>query len=307
MAVPTYDQFIEPILRYLAAHPEGAWAKDVHEEAANILKLNDAQRQELISSGQAVYKNRAGWAHDRLKRAGLSSSAKRGYWKLTPKGLDYATKNPFPLNKSEVEHIGIAFMDVTLKTPSDAVALASDSFGNTAIPSATTSPDDRLEQALSELRETTASSLIDSLLAVSPGRFEIIVLDVLHRLGYGTSRNDLQRVGSTGDAGIDGIISLDKLGLEKVYVQAKRWQNTVGRPELQAFYGALAGQKAKRGVFITTSGFTANAIEFAKSVEGIVLVDGIRLVNLMMDYEVGVSSRIFKVPKVDTDYFDEDE
>ena len=90
-------------------------------------------------------------------------------------------------------------------------------------------------------------------------------------------------------------------------MQAKRWQNTVGRPELQAFYGALAGQKAKRGVFITTSGFTANAIEFAKSVEGIVLVDGIRLVNLMMDYEVGVSSRIFKVPKVDTDYFDEDE
>ncbi|WP_407681568.1 restriction endonuclease [Pseudomonas mangiferae] len=98
-----------------------------------------------------------------------------------------------------------------------------------------------------------AGELLESLLHISPTRFEVIVLDVLHRLGYGASRNDLQRVGGTGDAGIDGIISLDKLGLEKVYVQAKRWQNTVGRPELQAFYGALAGQKAKRGVFITTS------------------------------------------------------
>src|SRR3546814_20606403 len=104
----------------------------------------------------------------------------------------------------------------------------------------------------------------------------------------------------------DGVISLDKLGLEKVYVQAKRWQSTVGRPELQAFYGALAGQKAKRGVFITTSGFTAHAIDFGKSVEGIVLVDGVRLVNLMMDHEVGVSSRTLKVPKLDTDYFDDE-
>ncbi|HHM5938512.1 TPA: restriction endonuclease [Pseudomonas aeruginosa] len=105
--------------------------------------------------------------------------------------------------------------------------------------------------------------------------------------------------------GIDGVISLDKLGLEKVYVQAKRWQGTVGRPELQAFYGTLARQKAKRGVFITTSGFTAQAIDFSRSVEGMVLVDGNRLVKLMMDHEVGVTSRLLKLPKLDSDYFDE--
>ncbi|CUA11739.1 methylated adenine and cytosine restriction protein [Escherichia coli] len=127
-------------------------------------------------------------------------------------------------------------------------------------------------------------------------------MDVLHRLGYGGHRDDLQRVGGAGDGGIDGIISLDKLGLEKVYVQAKRWQNTVGRPELQAFYGALAGQKAKRGVFITTSGFTSQARDFAHSVEGMVLVDGERLVHLMIENEVGVSSRLVKVPKLDMDY-----
>lgn len=132
------------------------------------------------------------------------------------------------------------------------------------------------------------------------------MLDLLHRLGYGASRNDLQRVGGSGDGGIDGVISLDTLGLEKVYVQAKRWQHTVGSPELRDFYGALAQQKAKRGVFITTSGFTVQAIDFAKSVDGIVLVDGTKLVHLMMDHEVGVSSRAFKLPKLDSDHFDEE-
>lgn len=168
------------------------------------------------------------------------------------------------------------------------------------------SPDDRLEQALKELRDTAASDLLDNLGQVSPGRFELIVLDLLHRLGYGASRDDLQRVGGTGDAGIDGVISLDKLGLEKVYVQAKRWQSTVGRPELQAFYGALAGQKAKRGIFITTSGFTSQASEFARSVEGMVLVDGSKLVHLMIEHEIGVSSRLLRLPKIDSDYFDEE-
>jgi len=306
MSVPTYDQFIEPILRYLATKPEGAIARDAHEAAADALNLTEAQRQELIASGQATYKNRCGWAHDRLKRAGLSSSAKRGYWKLTEAGAAYAQSHPNPLTANEVEQIATSFISVKLKGLSDAIPLDEQGPTAPAYSSATVSPDDRLEQALLELREATASDLLDSLLQVSPNRFEVIVLDVLHSLGYGTSRNDLQRVGGRGDGGIDGVISLDKLGLEKVYVQAKRWQSTVGRPELQAFYGALAGQKAKRGVFITTSGFTAQAIDFAHSVEGMVLVDGNRLVNLMMDHEVGVTSRLLKLPKLDSDYFDEE-
>lgn len=306
MSVPTYDQFIEPILRYLAASPEGATARDVHEAAAGALDLSEAQRQELIASGQATYKNRAGWAHDRLKRAGLSTSAKRGYWKLTDTGISYAAQHPYPLTADKVEKLAVGFMDVKLKGAPDAIPLDGQELVDQTASSATFSPDDRLEQALRELREATAVNLLDSLLQVSPNRFEVIVLDVLHSLGYGASRNDLQRVGGSGDGGIDGVISLDKLGLEKVYVQAKRWQGTVGRPDLQAFYGALAGQKAKRGVFITTSGFTAQGIEFARSVEGIVLVDGNRLVNLMMDHEVGVTLRLLKLPKLDSDYFDEE-
>ncbi len=190
--------------------------------------------------------------------------------------------------------MALDFMNVKLKQQPDAVDLDPRPTAPNQEELAKSSPDDRLEQALKEL--------LENLLQVSPARFEVIVLDVLHRLGYGGHRDDLQRVGGAGDGGIDGIISLDKLGLEKVYVQAKRWQNTVGRPELQAFYGALAGQKAKRGVFITTSGFTSQARDFAHSVEGMVLVDGERLVHLMIENEVGVSSRLVKVPKLDMGY-----
>ena len=135
------------------------------------------------------------------------------------------------------------------------------------------------------------------------------MLDLLHRMGFGASRADLQRVGGSGDGGIDGVISLDRLdwtGLDKVYVQAKRWQDSVGRPILQAFYGALAGQKAKKGIFITTSTYTAQALDFARSVEGIVLIDGQRLASLMIDCELGVAARTVKIPKIDGDYFDEE-
>ena len=301
MAVPTYDRFIEPILRYLAAHPDGASARDVHDAAALALGLTDGDRAELLPSGvQTVYKNRAGWAHDRLKRSGLSTSLKRGFWKLTDAGRDFAISNPAPLREEVVERLATENRDVRLR-PSD----QSEPPSPVGVVAArvTASPDDRLEAALSELRQTVAAELLEMLGQVSPPYFETIVLDLLHRLGYGTSRQDLQRVGGVGDGGIDGVIALDRLGLEKVYVQAKRWQGSVGRPEVQAFYGALAGQRANKGVFITTSTFTQQALEFARSVERVVLVDGEKLAGLMMEHEVGVSLRPVKVPKLDSDYF----
>ena len=297
ISLPTYDQFIEPILRVLQQYPEGLRAAEVHDAAADYLQLTQEQRSELLSSGQAVYKNRCGWAHDRLKRAGLSFSPRRGLWQLTNEGAVYASKHSSAIAEAEIQRIASSNLDAPIASKSSKMVATDEIHANA-------SPDDQLEQALQALRQATADELLEMLLAVTPSRFEVIVLDVLHGLGYGISRQDLQRVGGSGDAGIDGVISLDKLGLEKVYVQAKRWQGTVGRPELQAFYGALAGQKAKRGVFITTSSFTVQALDFAKSVEGIVLIDGERLVNLMMDTEVGVTSRTLKVPSLDSDYFE---
>lgn len=308
MPVPTYDKFIEPLLRFLATQPDGALARVAHEQAAAMLGLSDEDKQELLPSGtQPIYKNRAGWAHDRLKRAGLSSSPRRGYWKITPQGVDFIKAHPTAFTQELAEELAMGYIGVKLKgaapgTPAEAPPPAVISFQASPI----ASPDDRLGQALQELRQAAESELIELLGNVSPAYFETIVLDLLHRMGYGASRADLQRVGGSGDGGIDGVISLDRLGLEKVYVQAKRWQNNVGRPELQAFYGALAGQKAKKGVFITTSSFTAQALDFAKSVEGIVLIDGTHLAGLMIECELGVTARVVKVPKIDGDYFDEE-
>ena len=307
MPVPTYDTFIEPILRYLAEHPEGAAARDAHEAAATTLGLSHSDKQELLPSGvQPIYKNRAGWAHDRLKRAGFSDSLRRGFWRLTAEGLAYAKKHTSPLSADDVEDLATGHMDVRLRGTQAPVSMPDGASPAPVEASRTASPDDRLEQALGELRVTVAAEVLESVRKVSPTFFETIVLDLLHRMGYGASRADLQRVGGTGDGGIDGVISLDKLGLERVYVQAKRWQQAVGRPEVQAFYGALAGQRASKGVFITTSAFTSQAVEFARSVERVVLVDGIRMADLMIDHEVGVTLRPVRVPKLDGDYFEEE-
>lgn len=307
MAVPTYDKFIEPVLRCLAQRPDGAPAREIHDAAARILGVSEADRQELLPSGaQPIYKNRAGWAHDRLKRAGLSSSPRRGVWQLTEAGRAFVASHPDALSPTDAEQLAFGFMDVRLRQAHGEPAGSSVLEKPPAAVPAVSSPDDRLGEAVTELRRSVAAELLESLASVSPSFFETIVLDLLHRMGYGASRADLQRVGGSGDAGIDGIISLDKLGLEKVYVQAKRWQGTVGRPEVQAFYGALAGQRANKGVFITTSGYTAQAIEFARSVERIVLVDGPRLADLMIDHDVGVSARTVRIPKIDSDYFDEE-
>lgn len=308
MAIPTYDQFIEPILRFLVQHPDGVLAKQAHDAAATALGLTDEERQQLLASGtQRIYKNRAGWAHDRLKRAGLSSTPKRGFWKPTADGIAFAAENIAPFPPELAQKLAIGFINVKLKTPSNAGVQLANALPQQPLPiAAVASPDDQLDQAVTDLRHSAASELLEVLASVSPSFFETIVLELLHRMGYGANRSDLQQVGGSGDAGIDGIISLDRLGLEKVYVQAKRWQEGIGRPQLQAFYGALAGQKAKKGVFITTSFFTAKALDFAKSVEGIVLIDGDRLAELMIDCEVGIQVRTIKIPKIDTDYFDEE-
>ena len=306
MAVPTYDLFIEPVLRYLSAHPEGVSAKDAHEAAADVLAISEEDRQELLPSGaQLIYKNRAGWAHDRLKRAGLSSSPSRGTWKITKEGLDFVATHPEPFSTQTSTELAMGFIGVRLR-PQAENGDQHEQDERSVISSPVASPDDRLGEALREIRQTAESELLELLANVSPSFFETIVLDLLHAMGYGTSRTDLQRVGGVGDGGIDGVISLDRLGLEKVYVQAKRWQSSVGRPDLQAVYGALAGHKARKGVFITTSTYTAQAVEFARSVEGIFLVDGLRLSGLMIDHEIGVNARVLRIPKIDSDYFDEE-
>jgi restriction system protein len=169
-----------------------------------------------------------------------------------------------------------------------------------------TSPDESIEKALSEIVDSVAHDLLERIGQAPPAFFERLVLELLHVMGYGLSRSDLQQVGGSGDGGIDGVISLDRLGLEKVYIQAKRWQGTVGSPQIQTFMGALQLQSANKGVFLTTSAFTKDARDAAAKARGaVVLVDGARLTQLMIEHGVAVTHKLVKVPKIDGDYFED--
>lgn len=299
MGVPTYDQFIEPILRLLAQNDEMEPARDIHEQVATKVGLSKEDKLETIPSGQLVYKNRCGWAHDRLKRAGLSSSPKHGYWQITEEGRRFIKEHSSPFSERLLKDLATGHLDVILSGEKEESEEAVDQA------EVLLSPDERIQIALAELEASVAADLLERLGQVTPGYFETIVLDLLHKMGYGAKRGDLQQTRLGNDEGIDGVISLDALGLERVYVQAKRWKGSVGRPEIQAFYGALAGQKATKGVFLTTSHFTKGAKEFASTVERIILVDGERLTKLMVEHEVGISRRHLWIPSVDNDYFEE--
>lgn len=308
MAIPTYDQLIFPLLKVLAAHPDGIKTRAAYDAVADAAGLTDEDRRELLPSGkQPVYQNRIGWANDRLKRAGLSKSPAEApatrTWQLTAKGLAFAAEHPNGLDAAAVEQIAKVPMHSTVcgEPPTGEVLAVAPSSG-------TQSPDERIDAAARELQESLSADLLDAISSMPPVGFEGLVLEVLHAMGYGTSQGDLQQTPAFGDGGIDGIITLDRLGLEKVYVQAKRWTTgTVGRPEIQKFVGALAGQGGTRGVFITTSTFSKEAREYADRVPSrMVLIDGEQLSSLMIEYGVGVSvQRVVKIARLDTDYFED--
>ena len=235
-----------------------------------------------------------------MKRAGLSQSRKRGLWQITDAGKTFVLDHPKGISEAEIEKLAKVPIDSRVSDPDEPETGQKETTGYTA------SPDERIDQAISEVNDSVASELLDLIARSTPTFFEHLVLDLLHALGYGTSRDDLQQVGGSSDGGIDGIISLDRLGLEKVYVQAKRWQNTVGRPEIQGFFGALAGRRAKKGVFITTSAFTREARDYANQVsDSIILVNGSRLARLMIEHGVGVTHRPLKIAQIDSDYFED--
>jgi restriction system protein len=307
MAIPTYDLFIDPVLRILAESPDGLRTTKVQEAAANWMELSTEDREELLPSGkQPTFKNRIGWAHDRLKRAGLSTSPARRFWRLTDAGSAFAQAHPSSLTDEEIERIAIVEPGTTIAgdKPKNTERLAAP-----PIPASLQAPGERIDAAVVELEEALSRDLLEIVRRSSPTFFEHLILELLLRMGYGANASDLERTGQSGDGGIDGVISLDRLGLDKVYLQAKRWQgeNKVGREEIQSFVGALAGRRATRGVFITTSSFSGPAVEYAKQVsDSLILVDGNKLANLMIDSEVGVSvERVVKIQRVDLDYFED--
>lgn len=299
MAIPTYDDCMFPMLKLLADGQERS-IRDITETLTARMDLTDDERSRLLSSGQKVVTNRLGWARTYLNKAGLIESSQRGIWKISDEGLAVLRENPPEINTKFLKRYDSIKEFLTRNNKN-----TSDDTNNGEV----TTPDEALRTAYEELRSALESEILDSLKSCSSGFFEKVVIDVLVAMGYGGNRVDAAQVlGKSGDGGIDGIIKEDQLGLDIIYVQAKRWEGTVGRPEIQKFAGALQGVRARKGVFITTSDFTSGATEFANNIDfRIVLVGGKELAEIMADNGVGVfTTETLHLKKVDMDYFSEE-
>jgi restriction system protein len=294
-----------PLLRYVSDSQEHKM-RDVTDALAVQFGLTEEEKRELLPSGAApVFYNRTAWAKTYLKKAGLMDSPKQGIVVITKRGLDILKTNPTSLNVKFLKQFPefIDFQTAKRDDDDNSVGVVDDT--------STETPEEALEIAYQKIRKSLAQDILKKVVSLSPSFFEKLVVELLVKMGYGGSIKDAGRaIGKSGDEGIDGTIKEDKLGLDIIYIQAKKWQpgNIVGRPELQKFVGALAGQGAKKGIFITTSSFSREALDYApKNETKIVLIDGPQLAQYMIDYNLGVTSvNSYEVKRMDSDYFGEE-
>lgn len=302
MAIPDYQTVMLPLLRFLEDEKEHNIG-EVVDSLAEKFNLSPEERQQLLGSGQqTVIRNRAGWARTYLKKAGLIASTRRGFFRITESGKKVLASKPERIDVKYLERFPefLAFRELRHDRPDEPAVVSS---------TGEATPEEALDSAYQRLRFDLEAELLEQVKAASPSFFERLVVELLVRMGYGgTLRDAGQAVGKSGDGGIDGIIKEDRLGLDLIYIQAKRWDGTVGRPEVQKFAGALQGHRARKGVFITTSSFSGDALEFTSRIESkIVLIDGAALAKHMIDHNVGVSiSRSYEVKKIDSDFFSEE-
>ena len=301
MAIPDFQSVFMPLLKACADGQEHS-KQELLPLLANQFGLTEAELSIKIASGGAgMFDNRVGWATSHLKQAGLLENLRRGVYRITTRGMQVLNENPQPLNIRYLKRFP-EFL-ASRGTPRDGSQLVELATVNPE------TPDELIAGGYKQLREALAIELLDRIKGVRPSRFEELVVELLLKMGYGGTQEDAGRVvGKSGDGGIDGIINEDRLGLDVIYIQAKRWEADVGRPEIQKFVGALAGNKASKGVFITSSGFSKGATDYASQVNHrVVLIDGPMLAELMMDYDLGVSTKdVYTVKRLDTDYFEED-
>lgn len=303
--IPDYQTIMLPLLKHISDGNEHKM-RDVTDELAVLLGVSDEERKELLPSGAApVFYNRTAWAKTYLKKAGLIESPKQGVVFITQRGKDVLKSNP---NNIDVKFLKQFAEFKAFQSPrKDEESNDNDSFESE---DNSQTPEEALETAYQKIRKSIAQDLINKVLGLSPAFFEKLVVELMVKMGYGGSIKDAGKaIGKSGDEGIDGTIKEDKLGLDIIYIQAKRWQpgNVVGRPELHKFVGALAGQGAKKGIFITTSTFTRDTLEYVPRNETkIVLIDGEQLAQFMIDYNLGVTSvNSYEVKRIDSDYFEE--
>lgn len=303
MGIPDFQSLMLPLLVFAGDGKEHS-LREAIEALANQFNLTLEERKELLPSGrQATFDNRVGWSRTYMKKAGLLDSPRRSYFQITQRGLDVLAKNPTYINISYLRQFP-EFIEFQLGQNKESIVSI------TTEDSELITPEESIESAYQRARTGLAVELLQTIKECSPEFFERLVVDLLVRMGYGGTRKDAGRaIGKSGDGGIDGIINEDRLGLDVVYIQAKRWDSTsVGRPEIQKFAGALQGQRARKGIFLTTSTFSKDAYDFASRIDSkIVLMDGETISQLMIDYGVGVTTiATYELKRIDSDYFSEE-
>jgi restriction system protein len=299
MAVPDFQTIMLPLLQFAGDQREHSLRETI-EALADQFNLTKEDRREMLPSGrQATLDNRVSWTRTHLSKAGLLKSTRRGYFRITELGLAVLAQRPDRIDTNFLRQYS-EYVEFTRPQNRN---------GDTANPpdkSDLQTPEEILESAYQRVRQDLAAEILETIGECSPSFFEKLVVDLLVRMGYGGTRKEAGKaIGSTSDEGIDGIINEDRLGLDIVYIQAKRWQNSVTRPEIQKFAGALQGQRARKGIFLTTSSFSEGAKEYVSRIDSkIVLIDGETLAQLMIDYGVGVSTAAsYEIKKIDADYF----
>ena len=326
MTVPDYQACMLPLLRVARDGQEHTNAGMV-EALAGEFGLTEEERRELIPSGrQQKFDNRVGWARTYMQKAGLLEATGRARFRITARGLAVLREQPEVINNKVLQRFpefiefqrraakqdgGSAITSNADGATVDATATAASATSQDSInvPGLGQTPQEMLDASYQTLRRNLSEELLDRVKRNSARFFERLVVDLLVAMGYGGSHKDAgQAIGMSGDEGIDGIIKEDRLGLDVVYIQAKRWEDTVGRPVVQAFAGSLEGQRARKGVFITTSQFSKGALDYVGVIEKrIVLIDGEQLAQLMIDFGIGVTEvETYTVKRVDSDFFDEE-
>ncbi len=301
MSVPDFQTIMLPLLKQFGDGKEHS----IHEVIDNLtleFSLTEKDKNELLPSGkQTTFYNRVGWARTYLAKSLLLEMPRRSFYIITARGKEVLKSNPARIDMKFLErfpeYVHFRDREGTRRRPTYHVVTKEEEIKT---------PEETLEFAYQEIRENLAQEVLALVKKSTPTFFERLVVELLVNMGYGGSRTEAARaVGHTGDEGIDGIIDEDRLGLDAIYIQAKRWDAVVGRPEIQKFVGALMGKRARKGIFITTSKFSTDAINYVSAIDSkVVLIDGDRLAEFMIDYNVGVTETIsYHLKRIDSDYF----
>lgn len=295
MPIPTHKEIMPELLK-MANNVDTFRVHDFIEPLSQAFNLTEEEKKQWYASkNTTIFTDRASWAKSYLKMSGMLEPISRGVFKITPLGKDSLTLSSEELVKNVID--AVRERGVSNKQEKEVIDNKTD-----------LTPDEMLENGYSQIKENLRADLIDKVMEMSPDFFERLVVKLLKNMGYGDPvQGEWTVTQGTNDEGIDGIIKEDALGLEVIYIQAKRWKNPVGRPEIQKFAGALLGKNAKKGVFITTSNYSTGAMDYAQSIDTkLVLINGAELASYMIDYNVGVSKvNTFHIKAIDTDFFEE--